>query len=446
MSNSLYEVFTPSVPAKKAFIEREAIQNKLVNALMTPGKQLVIYGHSGVGKTTLMNHKIFQTYSSHITTRCMKGMKFEQLLLDAFSKLEIYYSTELTKTKSNSYTICGEVSNLFSQIKAQISTTIKKDESNKQAILVPPQLTGPTLGKFLGEIKACWILEDFHKMDVSEKSYLSQLMKVFMDLGNDYPELKIIAIGAVDTARQVVEYDSEMKNRVFELSVPLMTDDEIIQIINKGSNLLNLNFSDDLKKEIVQHSAGMASVCHDLCVHLCQNSGIFETSDEKVTFGIKEWKSALLSYLEAASDKIQSAFEKALRQDRRNKFAHEKIIIESLCDFPRGEAARFDIETKILRNHKDYPKSGLKNKLEKLCSPEKGSILRYNEYSGTYCFADPIYHAYALAHRKAIFESSNNSAIPPEHEAFLEAIKKLLSMPKSHIVIKSLSPNINHEY
>lgn len=439
MSNSLYEVFTPSVPAKKAFIEREAIQNKLVNALMTPGKQLVIYGHSGVGKTTLMNHKIFQTYSSHITTRCMKGMKFEQLLLDAFAKLEIFYSKELTNTNSSSYTIGADVTSLFSLIKTQLSSTIKRDESNKQAILVPPQLNGPTLGKFLGEIKACWILEDFHKMDISEKASLSQLMKVFMDLGNDYPELKIIAIGAVDTARQVVEYDAEMKNRVFELSVPLMTDDEIIQIINKGSELLNLNFTEDLKKEIVQHSAGMASVCHDLCVHLCQNAGIYATVDEKVTFGIKEWKQALLSYLEAASDKIQSAFEKALRQDRRNKFAHEKIIIESLCDFPRGEAARLAIEAKILRNHKDYPKAGLKNRLDKLCTQEKGSILRYNEYSGTYCFADPIYHAYALAHRKAIFESSTNSSIPPEHEAFLEAIKKLLSIQKPHIVIKGLN-------
>lgn len=38
-----------------------------------------------------------------------------------------------------------------------------------------------------------------------------------MDMSLEYPEVKLIAIGALGTARQVVEYDKEMNNRVTEV-------------------------------------------------------------------------------------------------------------------------------------------------------------------------------------------------------------------------------------
>ena len=54
-----------------------------------------------------------------------------------------------------------------------------------------------------------------------------------MDLADEYEELKIIALGAVGTARQVVEYDPEMRNRIAEIPVELMTEKEI-ESIDKG--------------------------------------------------------------------------------------------------------------------------------------------------------------------------------------------------------------------
>ena len=82
------DVFTPTKPARIAFVERDSVNDKLVNSLTTPGKQIVVYGHSGTGKTTLLVNKLTQLYERHITTRCMKGLKFEQLILDAFDQLE----------------------------------------------------------------------------------------------------------------------------------------------------------------------------------------------------------------------------------------------------------------------------------------------------------------------------------------------------------------------
>ena len=69
----VYDVFTPTRPARLTFIERSNINERLVDALRTPGKQLVVFGHSGSGKTTLLVNKLHQVYDDHVTTRCMSG-------------------------------------------------------------------------------------------------------------------------------------------------------------------------------------------------------------------------------------------------------------------------------------------------------------------------------------------------------------------------------------
>ena len=55
------DVFTPSKPATITFVERDDLTEQLVNAIWTPGKQIVVYGHSGSGKTTLLLNKLQQT-------------------------------------------------------------------------------------------------------------------------------------------------------------------------------------------------------------------------------------------------------------------------------------------------------------------------------------------------------------------------------------------------
>ena len=93
----LHDVFTPTRPAQLTFVERKTIQDKLVDVLRTPGKQLVVYGQTGSGKTTLLINKLYQLYEDHITTRCIKGLSFDQLLLDAFDQLNRYYNDEITR-------------------------------------------------------------------------------------------------------------------------------------------------------------------------------------------------------------------------------------------------------------------------------------------------------------------------------------------------------------
>ena len=416
------DVFTPTKPARIAFVERESVNDKLVNSLSTPGKQIVVYGHSGTGKTTLLVNKLTQLYERHITTRCMKGLKFEQLILDAFDQLAPYYTQERQTVNKSSGGI--DLGASYLMLQAKLSAQTSTDSSEKQTRILPPQLTPQALGRFLGAQRACWVLEDFHKVDEGEKEKLSQLMKVFMDLSDDYPELKIIALGAVDTARQVVDYDHEMRNRVAEVHVSLMTEQEIASIISKGEKALNVKFSPEIKQLVSRHSNGLASVCHHLCLNMCNAAGIVETTDGHPTELTRQHcEHAVKTYVEEASDSIKSAFDKALKQRRKTQYDNARLILEALSGLGESGTARTEIHKRIQRSEPRYPEANLKYLLPRLCTIEYGGILRYDSNSGLYSFADPIYRAYALAQ----FQSGNQNIPFSASGEFEQTLLRLLT-------------------
>lgn len=421
------DVFTPTRPARIAFVERDSINDKLVNSLTTPGKQIVVYGHSGTGKTTLLANKLTQLYERNITTRCMKGLKFEQLLLDAFDQLAPFYTQEKSVVHKSSTGV--DLSASYLSLQSKISAQESVDASEKQSRILPPQLTPQALGKFLGAQKACWVLEDFHKIDDGEKQKLSQLMKVFMDLSDEYPDLKIIALGAVDTARQVVDYDPEMRNRVAEIHVALMTEAEIGRIIEKGEAALNISFSHNIKRLIASHSNGMASACHHLCLNMCNAAGVVETvPGAPLEITRQHCEDAVKTYVEEASDSIKSAFDKALKQRRKTQYANASLILKAISALSEGGAARVDILQKIRRSEEKYPEANLKYLLPKLCTLEYGGVLRFDSNSGLYSFSDPIYRAYALAQFRKL---DSHFGSDPKGD-FEETLLKLLTERISH--------------
>ncbi len=389
------EVFTPTQSARISFVERDSINTKFVNALQTPGKQIVVYGHSGSGKTTLVENKLCQLYENHLTTRCVSGMTFDQILRDAFDQLGHFYDSTVTSTHSSS--ISGGIAAEYRSIKAQINVKSSTETTVEQTRLLPPQLTPQRLGQYIGAAKCCWVLDDFHKISNDHKKQLSQTMKAFMDIANDWPALKIIAIGAVDTARQVVEYDAEMNNRVSEIEVPLMSSTELRNILSKGEELLNITITSDVKREILQLSNGLASVCHSLGLGACRALNLVETADQKTEIREPELQKAVADYLEDSSDSLKGIFDKALHRKKQGKFDNFRIVIEALSKIPQEGETQGEILQYIRTNHQGYPQSNLIYCLKELQTERRGELVRLDHNSGRYSFANPFYRAYALA-------------------------------------------------
>lgn len=391
---SAYKVFTPTSPAQSSFIERgDKINNHLVDSLRTPGKQIVIYGHSGTGKTTLIINKLNQVYENHVITRCMEGMTFENLIIEAFDELDEYFDSN--KSKNSGLKISPKITFSYQDIKTSISLfDINKNKTISQQRLLPPQLTAKRLGTFFGASNTCWILEDFHKIKGEEKIKAAQLMKVFMDMSMDYENLKIIAIGAVGSAREVVQYDKEMNNRITEIYVSYMQPEEILKIIETGEKLLNVKFSKELKSKIIQYSCGLPSICHQLCLNMCINNLTHETLDNTYYFKPGDLDAAIEKFVAEKSDTLKAAFDQAIKTKNNIKENIHKEVLRTALKI-KGDEFSFDEVKKLYRNLKTQSYK-IENALNELCSFERGEFLSHDENSNKYRFNNLFLKNFAL--------------------------------------------------
>ncbi|MUP36246.1 ATP-binding cassette domain-containing protein [Labilibaculum euxinus] len=388
--NKTHLVFTPTSPAQLSFIERvDNVNDELVDALRIPGMQIIIYGPSGAGKTTLLINKLNQLYESQVITRCMVGMTMEQIILDGFDQLNPYFTSECVSSEKIS--ISSDLKLSYFGLKTQIENYFQE----KSQRLLPMQLTPQRLAYYFGHSNNCWVLEDFHKINEEEKIKLSQIMKVFMDSSFEFPELKIIAVGAVDSAREVVQYDPEMKQRVSEIYVPLMSDNEIAKIIYKGEELLNVSFKSSLIKRVQRFSSGLASVCHYLCLNMCTNSGIYVTADEKINLNEDDFDKAVEKYVKASSDTLKEIFDRAIKVNRVRKYNNPHIILKAILQLGKDGLTHNEILNKIQKTIPDYPAGNLTTYLKQLQHTTRGEILRYDKNAGNYSFSSPFVKAYA---------------------------------------------------
>lgn len=391
-SYSVYDVFTPTTQARLNFVPRRAVNAQLVDALRTPGKQLIVYGESGSGKSTLLLNKLRETHSGHITTQCSTATTYASLILDAFDQLDPYYLQEKNVRKNRN--VSPSLAAQFAVVKAELRAGFSTEAADTKARALPPQLTAQRLAQFLGAQGMCWVIEDFHKMRADEKLPFSQSLKIFCDVSAQYPEVKTICIGATDAARQVVEYDSEMRSRVAELLVPLMTKDELSQIIINGQNFLNVDLA-DLVEDIVQYSVGVPSVCHQLSLNACIDRNIYATREKLVRLTPDDdLKAAVEHYVRDSSDTLKATFDKALKRHKVRKFDNCRLILTSMARGPLEGMLYTQILTAIRRKFPDYPAGNLTQYLGQLTRDERGNILTAGT-DGKYRFADPLYHTFA---------------------------------------------------
>jgi hypothetical protein len=390
---SVHAVFTPTTQARVNFVQRSSVNDRLVDALMTPGKQLVVYGESGSGKSTLLLKKLEELYPDHITTRCYASMSFDHLLLDAFDQLDKYYldTTKNTAGQDLSTALSAD----FLRIRAGITAKSSESDEESRKRVVPPQLTPQRLGEFLGAQELCWVLEDFHKVPTNERQPLSQAFKIFSDLSASYPNVKIVAIGAAETARQVVEYDSEMINRIAEIQVPLMIDNELREIVNHGQTLLNIDLT-VLRETFVQYSVGVPSICHQLALNACLEAGVMQTQSAHFLFESSHLEPAIRRWVSESSDTLKATFDRALKRHKVRQYDNTRLILSALAAGPLTGMLYSEILREVQKTEHHYPPANLTTYLKQLTADARGNILRIGA-DGRYRFVDPLHHTYGKA-------------------------------------------------
>lgn len=380
----LNDVFTPTTTAQLNYVVRDKLEKTVESNILLPGKQVVIYGHSGGGKTTITLHILKKLRRPYIITHCESATTLNDILLSAFDALNKFYISQYKQSSTAS--IGAGIRTEFNSIAGQINAQRVENEEQTKVRLLPPQLTPQKLAQFLGEVKAVWIIEDFHKVDIAEKRRIADILKIFVDSANRYPEVKIICIGAVDTARELVELDDNLNTRIAELHVPLLEDAEIKGLVQKGCECLNISMSDSLIEKIVYYSNNLASLAHQMCYDICQSNGIDRKRIKKKSIDDSCFKDAVELYITSNSDTLKRIYDSIVK----NQIAWYILKTFATKDKPLSFN---EIKGGVCANSRSYADDTIQAKLDELAQPAM-NVIRYDSNSGKYSIATPFWGAF----------------------------------------------------
>ena len=398
--NNLGDVYTPTTTAKLAYVSRTELESNFTKYLHLAGKQIILYGHSGSGKTTLVDTILKQNGQNYITTHCESSTTFNDLLINAFDELELYYKSEISK--GNKIEAEGEVSIELSSISTAMKQTVSEENQETYVRILPPQLTPQRLSETLGKMNLIWVIEDFHKVDEAEKKRIADVIKIFIDKANQYPNLKIICIGAVDTARDMIKLEPNLSTRVSELNVPLLKDEEILEIINRGCRCLNIEMTEPLKDKIMHYSNRLASLAHQMCYDICYSNDIMKSCRWKVCIGDDRFRDAIESYLDSNSDTFKSIYEASVKDPIG------WYILKTFTVHGQNKLSIKNIKKRICTKKHSFTDNEINLKLLELSSGQN-NILRYDSNSGKYSISSPFWGAF-LKMQIAIEEANQAKA------------------------------------
>ncbi|KJL45629.1 hypothetical protein RR49_00038 [Microbacterium ginsengisoli] len=393
-SYSLGEVFTPGQPADKGFVSRPVEEQDLRNLLDERGTQILVWGESGAGKSSLVANVLKNEGQPSITTRCEATTTYEQVLSSAFDRMNAMVRTGRSNQDTRQLSGGAEFGGPVSPASFHADASWEAGQTEDFERVVPAQLTSEALAVRLGSKGLVWVIEDFHKVSPETRNRLADAMKVFSDESLNYPRLRMIVLGVAETAGEILRAPSNMGGRLADIPIPPLGDDDLGQLLDKGKDLLNVDLG-AVRNRIIKHSVGVASVTHALARECCTALGVRETSPNPMYVTAEALETAKTAYSRTRGGTMREDFDAALEVTQTRKYHNYAIILRAIAALPERGATHAQILAKIREGLPDYPPGNLTTYLRKLQTEERRALIRKTS-EGLFRYNRPLQHAYAI--------------------------------------------------
>lgn len=399
MSRKPEDVFTPKTIASREMFARRnesdligipGVQNTLTEALAEQGGQVLVYGDTGVGKSSLVRYAAADAGLQPVNVECFSNKTYEDLIEEGIGKL-----LETRDVKRTSTTVVGAEAEAGAKVKFLLSFkgTVKGERSTTHEIEVVEK---PPLDALIEAMKASGtrliVLDNFQNVTEERTRLLvAQTMEALADRAAETGNIKTVVIGIADDAPSLLGGSVSFLRRTSEVGVPRMPDEEVEEIFRTGFKLLDLTISDPLLLRLVFFADGFPYFAHLLGLYAArtaQRETHAAITEADVDRGIAQ---AVLQVQQTFAARLEKALEKGGDTQPRRR------ILQLMANSDRREWQASDV-IEIYRQ-----KYGGRNNYTflhvafgLLIKPEYGGILKRNEARSPYTsrFADPQMRPY----------------------------------------------------
>lgn len=313
------DVFTPRTIVTPAMFERRnepdlgglpGLQDSLQDALRERGGQVLLYGDTGVGKSSLLKYAAEDEYLDSVLVECTTGMSYDAILESAIRQLVDIKEISRTHKVSGSVELSAEggvpwITKIVGKIKGETGRDKTFEVLDKSALDV---LTGAMdrADKWL------IVLDNFQNIkDKAVRERVAQGMETLSDRAgrSEGRDFKFVVIGIASDAATLLGDSRSYGRRTTELGVPRMPDDEIAEILRRGFQILDVNVEDRVIDDLVFFSDGFPYFAHLLGLEVTRAAR--RAGDDLVPAGTVELalKRAARAVSSSYEDRIRRAYE-----------------------------------------------------------------------------------------------------------------------------------------
>lgn len=233
------EVFGLSRTLSLNYVERTYVDDEFRREL-SKDSHIVIFGGSKQGKTSLRK-------------KCLLDSKY--ILLQCSNKMKL--------------------GDLFAAILKQAGIDIQKnnmdlDDPND----IVAALNSINFDKFI-------VLEDFHYLPADTQKDFSIALKTI----HETSKYRFIITAVWLEDNRLIVFNSDLTGRVISINADKWNEDDLTKVIDKGGELLNIDFDADFKVELVKHCFDSVYIIQEACNSLCEQYAIDGWQPKRVQIG-----------------------------------------------------------------------------------------------------------------------------------------------------------------
>lgn len=372
------QVFTPGAPVanRDRFAGRTEQVMQVLTGLGMPGKQILIFGERGVGKTSLAN--VIHEFLAPI------------------------------RSGANSVRVACSSSDTFTSVWTKVL--------EEAGVPVPQDWKYAGSGPNPEEIRrvfsdldpgAVVILDEYDRWD--DDDGLSLMADTIKSISDNRTKAKLVIVGVADSIDQLVGEHESVQRSFHEVPMPRMSADDCAAIVNGGLSELSLDISDDVRDVVVGLSEGLPYFVHQLMLVASQRA-ISDDRDE-VLIGDVDY---------AVSEAVQQhtllrEYETAIASPRRDNLYSKVLIACALAEknslgYFQPSAVREPM-SKIMGKPYDIP--AFSRHINAFQEVERGAVLQRigTERKYQYRFRNPMLQAFA------VLVAVKEGVLPPDFKA-----------------------------
>lgn len=314
------DVFTPKTIVTREMFEKRneadvdgnpGLQDTFQDALRERGGQVLLYGDTGVGKSSLLKYAAEDEKLETVTVECLSSMGHADILEELVRSLIDVRKVSIRKDKS----VGGEASvegsvPFFAKIVGKVRTDASQSEDFE---LVEKSAIDVISSAMKKSGTSLIVLDNFQNItSLDTRILIAQTMEQLSDRAgrlDNAADIKCVVIGIAEDSRTLLGDSRSYGRRTTAVGVPRMPDDEIRGILSRGFELLELTLPDQLMNEFVFFSDGFPYFAHLLGLYVARaarRAGVSEIDRSMIDAALTRAASAVTT---THAERIRMAYE-----------------------------------------------------------------------------------------------------------------------------------------